>query len=301
MFTNLRYDCNFVAQLMQTESFDVHGVDAYAARALLEQSKQAKSDRALACARATHNADLLAGHDPCAQIVDDVGQLVPIPDRVVDKVDLASLWPIVSRSCALNRPLFLLSCSLSNKKQHTSRLYIKVTLKKTLESATHCYLVRRVAVLFDSLNRDDVGLEVGAHAHYPVETLRHVERVGDGEAGETGADRVARQHGEKGRQHRDQVADELETQRQPPVGYEVGQVEDEVVVDVLLHGAHKATLGTVGAYRADAGQRLAEVREHRRLACRLEALELTHRGHKVALHEHVDDDQRRQRDEKQRR
>ena len=161
--------------------------------------------------------------------------------------------------------------------------------------------MRRVAVLVDALHGRDVRLEFGAHAHEPVERLRDVQRVADGEASEAGTNCIAREHGKQGGKDGHQIADELKAQRQPSVGHIVGKVEEEALVDVGAHRANEALLDAVRANAARARERLAEVREYGRLAGRLHALELSHGGDKVALRYNVNDEQRHERDDEQRR
>ena len=82
----------------------------------------------------------------------------------------------------------------------------------------------------------------------------------------------------------------LQTKSQPAVRNNVGEIEDQVLIYLLFHGLHKALLGFESTNGRDARERLAEMREDGRFAGRLESFQLAHRGHKVALNEHVNDD-----------
>lgn len=81
----------------------------------------------------------------------------------------------------------------------------------------------------------------------------------------------------------------LQTKSQPTIGNDIREIEDQVLVYLLFHGLHKALLGFEGANGRDARERLAEMGEYGRFTGRLESFQLTHRGHKVALNEHVND------------
>lgn len=108
----------------------------------------------------------------------------PVSCAVVDKLELPLLRPFVLGLALLPPPLGLLV---------------------------------RLRVLLHALGGHDVGLELGRHAHQPVERLRDGERVRDGEADQAGRQRVAAQHGEQRRAEDDEVAHRLQADGQPTV------------------------------------------------------------------------------------
>jgi hypothetical protein len=85
--------------------------------------------------------------------------------------------------------------------------------ERTTSSPAH---LGQLAVLLDAFDRNNVGLEVARHADNPVQRLRHAEGIAQRKTDNGRADPPAGKHGkERGKEH-DQVADELEPNRQPP-------------------------------------------------------------------------------------
>ena len=116
--------------------------------------------------------------------------------------------------------------------------------------------------------------------------ISYIQRVAYREASQASGNGATGEDGKQGRKDGYQIAQQFKSKRQPSVGDVVWIVEFQVLVHGVLHHLGETILSSVGSNGADAGQSFIEVRENRRLASRVEALELSHRSDKEPLNKH---------------
>mmetsp|Transcript_29498 Transcript_29498/g.89622 ORF Transcript_29498/g.89622 Transcript_29498/m.89622 type:complete len:490 (+) Transcript_29498:1116-2585(+) len=266
----LRDDCEPRAQRRQRHRRDVDSVEEDGARAHLAHPEEGHQDGRLAGAGAADDPDLLARRDVEAEVGEDIGQSRPVAHPNAREAD-----------GALGRP------RRGGRGRRPGRRFLGLELR----------------VLREPLDGDHHRLERREVAQQIVERVRHARRVRERQAGEAGRRLAAsavcevRGDGEERREREQEVGQELEPHRQPPIG----RVHDEGSARVCVEAANRRLLeARRDAHRGDrrrAVERLGEGGVDGRARDGLEPLQLARRGSVVLCAEEVDDGERQQREE----
>ena len=250
-------------QLVETQFGNVVPVDRDLATRSFHDAKEGQGEAALPRAGPPADAHLLPGADVHVDSLEDEVEAGPVSSREV-----------LERDGPVLRPLL--------RQQHLALGNFNIGL------------LRVVRVLENPLDGNRVRLEVAEHPDQPVEGVRHVEGVGDGQSRESRADEAPTQDGEDGGEEDHEVADGLDAHAQPPVAAHAEVEAAHAVHDVLFRLQAEAVLLLEGADRGHSVDALGEVREDGALLDRFNPLQLARGGDVVPLHEEIDAEYRRE-------
>ena len=231
-------------------------VNCYPAASCLDDAKEGQGEAALSCAGPPADANLFLGPNVHVNTLEDEVEARSVPDSKVLKRDSTLLRPF------FRQQLFALG-----------NLNIR--------------LLWVLGVLEDPLDGNGVCLEIAEHPDQPVEGVRHIKGVGDGQSCESGANEAPAQNGEDGGEENHEVANGLDPHAQPSVAAHAEVETTHTVHDMRLRLCAEAILLLESANRGHSIDALREVRENGALLDRLDPLQLTRSGYVVPLHEKV--------------